>query len=165
MSMTKEQFEDYVENSAKEFYHSVQNKSKQFSQEEKIEYLKNLGYKVEDSKNNEFNIIFVYKPDNDGMRPNLDMAFNYEKSQEIQNEKEKLKNLLCNKCGGDMNQYFDEDKKEGEPYGMVNVKVSGGYLSDPLNDLTSYKFNLCEHCIYEMFLSFKNPPEISLYLI
>jgi len=68
----------------------------------------------------------------------------------------------CNKCGKDL-LIFDEDMPMGY-YGLIDAKVHGGYLSEELSDLCTYKFSLCESCIAELFASFLKPPEIDTYI-
>jgi len=72
-------------------------------------------------------------------------------------EKTKRISRICNKCGKQM-------CNELGVYGLVDAEVSGGYYSDPLSDTVTYRFSLCESCLWELFKSFGNPPEIESYL-
>jgi len=80
-------------------------------------------------------------------------------------DQENEKESLCNKCGNSVIKYMDEEKEIGNAYGLNGAKVSGGYLSDSLEDLMTYKFNICEECLHEMFLNFAIPPKISTYMM
>lgn len=42
-------------------------------------------------------------------------------------------------------------------YGLEEAKVTGGFFSDPLRDMTEYQFNLCESCLDALFKTFKIP--------
>jgi len=164
MAMNKEEFKEHVIeecHKTREYVYAEENKA---SRDEMIKYLKELNYDIHyPEEEKEFKFIFVSKKgEGDYVRPCLEMAYNAEKVNELYTDK--TKNLLCNKCGGDMNKYWDDDEP-GSPHGLVNAKVNGGYLSEPLMDTTVYKFSLCEHCLHEMFLGFKSPPEISLYMV
>lgn len=43
-------------------------------------------------------------------------------------------------------------------YGLIDAKVSGGYDSHHLWDLTTYQFSMCEKCLRDLFNNFKVPP-------
>jgi hypothetical protein len=47
---------------------------------------------------------------------------------------------------------------DGEMYGLSAV-VSGCYGSTHLSDLVTYRFELCEKCLSELFAGFKIPPD------
>jgi len=65
----------------------------------------------------------------------------------------KLEDAICNRCGYTC-------MKAGEYYGL-SAEVSGGYESTHLGDMISYKFDLCEKCLSELFDTFKIKPDIS----
>lgn len=70
----------------------------------------------------------------------------------------KEKNIIiyrCNKCTGDISRF--EDGINTGDYGVVDVTYVGGYYSKHLDDLSEYKFSLCEKCLSELFASFKIP--------
>lgn len=69
---------------------------------------------------------------------------------------------VCNKCGGTCAKFWADG--EFEDYGLVNAKVSSGYLSHDLEDGNLYTFSLCEKCLKEMFESFKIPVKTLCYL-
>jgi hypothetical protein len=80
------------------------------------------------------------------------------------------KNHLCNLCGLSCkppNPSFSEN----EDLGLIDCVVSGGYDSTPgngkgaLDDVTQYKFSLCEFCLDWLFVQFKIPVEVSDYPI
>ena len=63
--------------------------------------------------------------------------------------------MKCNKCGGPLEV---EGDAKGQ-YGLI-TSITGSYFSPKLNDLTRYKFAICEYCLAEMFESeFEIPPE------
>lgn len=47
--------------------------------------------------------------------------------------------------------------------GLIEHTVCGVYGSDSLEDMTSYTFSLCEHCLKELFDTFATPPATSEY--
>lgn len=69
--------------------------------------------------------------------------------------------VLCNKCGESLFVLIgiaqDTDERIVDTYGIVEHTYTGGYGSDPLHDLTSYTFSLCEPCLAELFKSFTIP--------
>jgi hypothetical protein len=48
----------------------------------------------------------------------------------------------------------------GDPHGLVEQTVSGGYSSEHLLTTTRYTFSLCEKCLRNLFDSFKVPPAV-----
>jgi hypothetical protein len=58
---------------------------------------------------------------------------------------------ICNKCGDEIKTVYDD------LYGLES-KVSGGYCSDHLLDMTKYEWAMCELCLRTMFNGFKVPP-------
>ena len=56
--------------------------------------------------------------------------------------------ILCNKCGESL-------KFEMNYNGLVGAYVVGGYDSPVLADMATYRFDLCEACLQELFDSFK----------
>jgi hypothetical protein len=90
--------------------------------------------------------------------------------QEDEKRKEEIRagtaEVLCNKCGGDMRtKRIADDGVEFFTgyYGMIDASVSGGFLSEHLDDVTTYRFSLCEKCLAELFGSFAHPPRVDKY--
>lgn len=83
----------------------------------------------------------------------------------------KSNTYVCNRCAGSlMPLVYKENRPSGEhfgdnsgPHGLVDAEVSGGYHSHFLNDMSNYRFSLCEKCLRELFTSFKVPPKVWLY--
>ncbi len=79
--------------------------------------------------------------------------------------REKLpEEVFCNRCGktcdkGDINPNLNFPPRH-DSYGLIKAKVSGGYHSDSLCDMTTYTFSICEGCLKELFDSFKIPPAV-----
>jgi len=67
-------------------------------------------------------------------------------------EKEVVVDIFCNKCG-------DSCQRDHGYYGLREAIVYGGYESNPLEDMTTYTFSLCESCLDELFKTFKIPVE------
>lgn len=77
-------------------------------------------------------------------------------------------NILCNMCG--LSCFLG---KEGEPCarnaGLINARVDGGYNSTPgngngaLDDMTSYRFSMCEFCLDWLFSRFVLPVAVGEY--
>ena len=67
-----------------------------------------------------------------------------------------VEDILCNKCGGScaisVGDYLDNKFQKHKHYygGLIEKEVTGCYSSTVLEDLTSYKFSLCEKCLMEM---------------
>lgn len=80
--------------------------------------------------------------------------------------KEKIKPIICNMCG--LSCQFKDSEEYGN-HGLINATVNGGYCSTPgngdgtLDDMSSYKFSLCEFCLDDMFSKFKHPPSVSAH--
>lgn len=66
---------------------------------------------------------------------------------------------LCNLCGGcvcpigTMNEQY--------PHGLYEAKVTGGYDSYHLFDMTQYTFSFCEECLRKLFTQCKIKPAIA----
>lgn len=66
--------------------------------------------------------------------------------------------ILCNLCGecmcplGTMNEQY--------PHGLHNAKVTGGYDSYHLFDMTTYIFSFCEKCLRRLFNDCKIKPSL-----
>jgi len=81
------------------------------------------------------------------------------------------KDILCNMCGltTKLPISYGEDAFDHEYfYGLIDATVQGGYESTPgcglsgaLDDLTNYKFSLCEFCLDHLFSKFVIPPQTS----
>ena len=67
----------------------------------------------------------------------------------------------CNGCGGTL-ILFNLDWQDYSS-GLIDAKVSGGYHSNYLSDMTDYRFSLCEKCLSEIFAKFKIPPYFGDY--
>jgi len=70
------------------------------------------------------------------------------------NMEEPCEEIRCNYCGENCKDGFGDIM---ENYGLINARVKGGYYSPALDDLTSYRFDLCERCLLKMFAKFKLP--------
>ncbi len=79
-------------------------------------------------------------------------------TQTITKTTEVTTDILCNKCG----ESLIEGKDSGGEgvYGLVDAYVSTGYFSPALGDGNTYKFDLCERCLNELFKTFKHDPLI-----
>jgi len=64
--------------------------------------------------------------------------------------------ILCNKCGKSLKRIISTCGQYNY-CGLMEITVKGCYGSDPLEDLKSYTFSLCENCLDELFKSFKLP--------
>ena len=76
---------------------------------------------------------------------------------------------LCNGCGGtmrakDLDGNVVDSSEEGAPFGLVDAKVSGGYLSSWLSDGTSYTFSMCERCLRSLMGKMVVPPSTYSYI-
>ncbi len=67
--------------------------------------------------------------------------------------------VLCNNCGGTMCPIGTMN--EIHPHGLHKAKVTGGFNSYHLFDMTRYTFSLCEKCLRELFNKFIIPPELN----
>lgn len=78
-------------------------------------------------------------------------------------EVEKTVDLLCNKCGETLSNakrfHGSKDPTCGFS-GLEEVEVHGGYDSQFVGDMTSWKFSVCEQCLSEFVKGFKIPHEI-----
>jgi hypothetical protein len=74
----------------------------------------------------------------------------------------------CNLCGLSCVLGCEGHPASG-PHGLVGQAVYGGYESTPgnghgaLDDMTSYRFSLCEWCLDWLFQQFKAPVEVREY--
>jgi hypothetical protein len=65
------------------------------------------------------------------------------------------KPIRCNKCG----EYCSLTDKLEDNYGLLNASFSSGYSSIPqFGDMVRFTFSLCEHCLFDLFKTFKNKP-------
>lgn len=67
------------------------------------------------------------------------------------------KKIVCNKCGCEMDLehfYYEEFMTDV----IHEFKISYGYGSQ--HDLHTYKFDLCDNCLDELYATFKVPPQI-----
>jgi len=72
--------------------------------------------------------------------------------------------VSCNRCLEDMAS-ADEHlaNRLGDTYGL-EAKFSTGYNSTALPDGYTYRFNLCEGCLVDLFRQFERPPERKAYM-
>jgi hypothetical protein len=76
-------------------------------------------------------------------------------------EKNRRRVVLCNLCGLPCNLI---DECDDSAHGLIECVVRGGYSSTPgngagaLDDMTSYKFSLCEFCLDWLFTQCKIVP-------
>ena len=71
--------------------------------------------------------------------------------------------VRCNRCGTSCVRReagAPEGPSRGWEYGLVEAEVHGGYSSNPLLDMTSYAFSLCEACCAWLFDQCVLPPVI-----
>lgn len=74
--------------------------------------------------------------------------------------------VFCNFCG--LSCKLGEDECQGNS-GLINQTVMGGYHSTPgngegtLDDMSVYRFSLCEFCLDRLFGKFKIPPRVMEY--
>lgn len=70
---------------------------------------------------------------------------------------------ICNLCGLTCNL------GDAGPHGLIDAAVSGGYESTPgngrgaLDDMSTYRFNLCEFCLDWLFRAFRVSPIVQTY--
>lgn len=79
-------------------------------------------------------------------------------------------NSVCNLCGHLCSLADHNGQVLDHAAGLIDAHVSGGYHSTAgngfgaLDDITSYRFNLCEFCLDWLFTQFVVPVETSCYL-
>ena len=77
---------------------------------------------------------------------------------------EETVDILCNKCGktcSGLKRYHNAKDHQLCGYsGLVETEVHGGYDSEFVGDMTSWKFSICEECLLEITKTFKIPHEI-----
>ena len=70
--------------------------------------------------------------------------------------------VVCNKCGQSCLKECGTTVA-GEPsydaYGLIGAKVIGGFPSKELADGQEYRFDVCEKCLVEFFVSFVIKPD------
>lgn len=74
--------------------------------------------------------------------------------------------VLCNMCGEGMCHNIETPSgrwSTNDPYGLYNAKVTGGYESYHLCDMTAYTFSFCEKCLRQLFNQCKIKPFVSDY--
>lgn len=177
MSMTPEEFKQYVKEAVCDKY----KKRREVPLEEKVKYLKEKGWKCinNDSKDSSLpsmwsrtdikqssvsiNAAYVQAILEDPNESDMSIEEWFNNTSEKERYKRKFP---CNKCGETIIKYFEEEEGDEHPGGYYGEEItySGGYLSDPLEDTMVYRFVLCEKCLYELMLTFKNPPKIDTYM-
>ena len=66
------------------------------------------------------------------------------------------KPIRCNKCG----EYCSLTDLLEDNYGLLNASFASGYNSIPqFEDMLRFTFSLCEHCLLDLFLTFKIKPK------
>jgi hypothetical protein len=65
---------------------------------------------------------------------------------------------LCNKCGESLKVNEQNYESGPELYGLMGVRIQGGYFSPWLEDGALYEFDLCEKCLKKLFKTFKHSP-------
>lgn len=70
--------------------------------------------------------------------------------------------VLCNKCGKTCNNSKRNGHKNSlvDYQGLIEAEVHGGYDSEKIGDLISWKFSICEFCLDKIVASFKIPAQI-----
>lgn len=78
---------------------------------------------------------------------------------------EKTIETFCNNCGKCCTKYTKDYKGEKFSVGdyCLDVKYSGGYWSKYLDDITTYKFSLCEKCLFKIINKLMIPADIECY--
>lgn len=74
--------------------------------------------------------------------------------------------LLCNMCGECMCHNIKTRSgtwSSNDPCGLYDAKVTGGYESYHLFDMTGYTFSFCEKCLRQLFNQCKIKPTVSDY--
>ena len=174
MGMTPEEFKEYTNKQYRE-----KMEDKEVSYQEKYDLLVSHGWEQIDYKNDDWKGVFWRRVGSDDGGMSIDPAYALAL---LDNPKEEDKGLIdhcktrengdyrrefpCNKCGEDIRR--SEDDADGNKfywgyYGQ-EVKYSGGYGSDPLQDTITYQFILCEQCLHDLMLTFKIPPKINTYM-
>jgi hypothetical protein len=67
--------------------------------------------------------------------------------------------ILCNLCGETMCPLGTHN--EQYPHGLYKAKVTGGYDSYHLFDMTRYTFSFCEKCLRQLFVQCKIKPDLA----
>jgi hypothetical protein len=87
-------------------------------------------------------------------------------------DQEVTTDVICNLCGdscavGNWSDQIVDDKsvkgkdsQENEYGGLIETVVHGGFHSNKLEDMASYRFSLCEVCLRGLMNKFKVPVEI-----
>ena len=79
----------------------------------------------------------------------------------------------CNLCGESCmleRDAYGDGTNDCSVGGLIDCEVMGGYDSTPgngkgaLDDMTSYRFSLCEFCRDWLFRQFKTPPKIDQHI-
>jgi len=79
------------------------------------------------------------------------------KTKKENQEVEITEDILCNMCGRSCLKGQIQQLKE--EYGLTHCVVNGGFFSSVLQDMTAYKFDLCEECLVDIFKKFTIPVE------
>lgn len=70
---------------------------------------------------------------------------------------EETADVFCNNCGQSCMRQITTGIQDA--YGLIEVEVSGGYMSTHLEDMTAYRFSVCEKCLQGYFDNFVIAPE------
>lgn len=75
-------------------------------------------------------------------------------------EVEKTLDIICNKCGETCSNQKRKNQEHFEYSGLVETEVHGGYDSEVIGDMRSWKFSLCEFCLEKLVKTFKIPFQV-----
>ena len=156
------EFKEHVSNQVKEYYDEFFVIERDWTPEQQEKFLNDHGW-TQNKPTSKWGTDMWSHPDCSFVGCSklvaLGMAFRDEcKKKRKQEIRDRTAVIKCNKCGDNLL------RGEMGYYGMIDAEVNGGYDSDPLEDTLIYRFSLCEKCVYEMFLSFKEFPSIKSYL-
>lgn len=79
-------------------------------------------------------------------------------------EVEVTEDIFCNKCGESCREDTLPEDVAGF-YGLIEARVTGGYFSPALEDMTCYDFSLCEKCLKQLFDDFRIPVQKTEYIL
>jgi hypothetical protein len=72
--------------------------------------------------------------------------------------------IICNKCGetcSNLKRFHNASQHQMCGFsGLNEIEVHGGYDSQFIGDMTSWRFSLCEKCLSQIVKSFKIPHEV-----
>lgn len=72
--------------------------------------------------------------------------------------------ILCNQCGKTCCSPLQKNPKAKIQYkeytGLLEQEIHGGYESEVIGDMVSWRFSLCEFCLDKLVKGFKIPHEV-----